>query len=449
MQKLAPLWTEGPREDIPPERRRAALTLLAIAIALLGAGCDGDGNFSAAELATLHSLTLGPVPPSPSNRLADSPGAAALGQLFFYDTRFSGPLRVTVSAHEGGLGNSGDAGRVACASCHDPSRGGADVRSRGATSLGADWTGRNAPSVFNTAYRAGDAPWQFWDGRKDSLWSQALGPIESPVEHNSSRLQVAHLIAQHYKDRYEALFGPLPDLSDGQRFPSEGHPGTLAWEGMGDDDRHSINTVFANFGKAIEAYERLLVDRDAPLDRYLAGDRDALSAEAIRGARLFIGRASCLECHRGPTLSAHEFVNHAIPQVGPHVLPVDRGRAEGVRRVSEDEFNQAGPYSDHVERAHLDGLSDGEDLLGTFLVPPLRGVSRTAPYMHTGGLPTLWDVLAWYRDAAGTDGFVGTRDAAIHPLLLSNEDLNDLVAFLKALDGAPLPTALTTAPVLP
>src|SRR5919197_1518061 len=106
---------------------------------------------------------------------------------------------------------------VACAASPDlteaerRARGGADVRSRpGNTSLGSSWTGRNAPTVYNAAY----SPWQFWDGRRDSLWSQALGPIESPIEHNFSRLQVAHLLSQLYRGPYGEVFGTMPDLSD-------------------------------------------------------------------------------------------------------------------------------------------------------------------------------------------------------------------------------------------
>lgn len=437
-------WTRrAVRPDTNP-RIHANLGLSALLLC-----CCGNSDFTPDELARLREFTLGPLPPSPSNAVADNGAAARLGQMFFFDARFSGPLRVGDSGDNGGLGAAGTAGLVSCASCHDPRRGGADVRSRAATSLGAAWTVRNAPSVYNAAYAAGATPWQFWDGRKDSLWSQALSPIESPAEHNTSRLQVAHLIAAHYKDPYQALFGPLPDLADADRFPGDGQPGTTAWESMAAGDQEQVDRIFANFGKAIEAYERLLLDRDAPLDRYLAGDASALADDAIRGARLFVGRASCTECHDGPTFSDGRFHNHTVPQQGAAVPRVDLGRAGGIAAVLGDPFNQAGPHSDDQAAPHLRGLTLREADLGAFRTPPLRGVARTAPYMHTGAFATLGDVVAWYRDGGDTDGFVGTRDPAAAPLNLSSGDVEDLVAFLRALSGAPLPERLTTAPELP
>src|SRR6185369_7349930 len=109
---------------------------------------------------------------------------------------------------------------------------------------------RNAPSVINAAYSS----WLFWDGRRDSLWSQALGPVESNHEHNTSRLQVARLIYDKYRGPYETIFGPMPAMNDGTRFPAEGKPGDPAFDGMDAGDRVAVNRVFANFGKAIEAY---------------------------------------------------------------------------------------------------------------------------------------------------------------------------------------------------
>ena len=114
----------------------------------------------------------------------------------------------------GSLGAVGDEKKVACASCHDPAQAGADHRSLpSATSLGAGYTTRNAPTVFNAAY---SPLWQFWDGHADSLWSQALSPPEGEAECNSSRLAVAHALADHYRAEYDAVFGAgaMPDLSD-------------------------------------------------------------------------------------------------------------------------------------------------------------------------------------------------------------------------------------------
>ena len=411
---------------------------------MAASACTSD-DFTAEARALLDGFALGPVPPSPSNAFADDPAAAALGQQFFFDPRFSGPLAVGDDGRNGGLGAPGERGRVSCASCHDPARGGSDHRSQGPTSLGAAWTGRNAPTVYNVAY----ASWMFWDGRKDSVWSQALGPLESAAEHNITRLEVAHLVREHYRDAYEAVFQPLPDLADAVRFPREGKPGDPAFDQMAEEDREAVDRVFVNFGKAIEAYERLLVDRDTPLDRYLAGDRSALSPAAIRGAKLFIGRAACNECHSGPLFSDGRFHNLGLAQIGPAVPAIDEGRAAGIAVVKTDLFNQAGRFSDAPRSDHLDALAATPRDLGAMRTASLRGITRTAPYMHAGQLQTLWDVLVWYRAAAGTDGFVGDRDAHVAPLLLDDAEVGDLVEFLGALEGVPLPAALVSAPALP
>ena len=422
------------------------------ALALLTcAACAAAPDLTESERTALSDFAIAAAPPDPTNALADSPAAATLGQQLFFDARFSGPLLVGDNGSNGATGPAGASGTVACASCHDPARGGADVRSRpGNTSLGSSWTGRNAPTVYNAAY----SPWQFWDGRRDSLWSQALGPIESPIEHNFSRLQVAHLLSQLYRSAYGEVFGTMPDLSGTGRFPPSGKPGVTAWDQMAPADQATIDRIFSNFGKAIEAYERKLVDRDSPFDRYIAGNATALSAAAVRGAKLFVGRASCNECHFGPTLSDGRFHNTGVPQVGATVPAVDDGRTDGLVKVLATEFNAAGAYSDAPDGARLQAAvaaaaQDPGPLQGAFKTPGLRGVARTAPYMHTGAFATLRDVVLFYRDGGGSSGFAGTKDISMQPLLLSDRDVDDLVAFLESLSGAPLPASLVTAPVLP
>jgi len=407
----------------------------------------GDSPFTSYEWSVLRTFALGPLPADPTNRWADDPRAASLGQKFYFDPRFSGPLGPdNDGSSNGSLGRPGQTGRVSCASCHDPADGGSDHRSAANTSLAAGWTGRNAPSVLNAAY---SPVWQFWDGRKDSLWSHALGPPESPVEHNGTRLQFAHLIYDRYREEYEAIFGPLPELYDSARFPAQGKPGDPAFDRMAPADQMAVNRVYANFGKAIAAYERRLVSRNCSFDRYLAGDEGALTTAAIRGAKLFIGRASCNECHRGPTLTDYQFHNIGTPQLGPHVGEMDPGRAAGIAKVLGDPFNRAGRFSDRPEDEHLRALVASEADMGAFKTPGLRSVSRTAPYMHDGVYPTLWDVLQHYRFGGSTGRHAGTKSPAIQPLNLSDRDVEDLIAFLESLDGEPLPDALVTAPVLP
>jgi cytochrome c peroxidase len=414
-----------------------ALTALALA------GCSGD-TLTDHEREVLAQMKLGELPPSPSNAVADNPAAAELGHQLFFDRRFSGPLLQGSDPGAGGLGAAGTAGMVACATCHDPAHGGADSRARSATSLASGWTSRNALSVQNAAFSA----WLFWDGRKDSLWSQSLGPVENENEHNTTRLEIAHTIAEKYRQSYQAIFGPLPALDDEARFPRVGRPGMPTFNGMAADDKVAVNRVFANFGKAVEAYERQLIDHSSPFDRYVLGDETALSASAIRGAKLFVGRAACNECHSGTTFSDGKFHNHGVPQSGAKVPTVDNGRSDGITKVLADEFNGASRYSDAARS--LDGVKSAASDLGAFKTPTLRNVSKTGPYMHTGAFSSLWDVVTWYNEAAGIDGFAGKREAAsAFPLRLANDEIADLVEFLKSLDGDPLPAALVSAPALP
>src|SRR5205823_6277204 len=118
-----------------------------------------------------------------------------------------------------------------------------------ATSKGLESVPRNSLTILEGAR----ARWMFWDGRADSVWSQALVPLENPDEMGFTRLALAHRIAQSYRANYEAIFGPLPALDDASRFPPDGRPGQPAWDGMAPADQISINRVFTNIGKAIEA----------------------------------------------------------------------------------------------------------------------------------------------------------------------------------------------------
>jgi cytochrome c peroxidase len=360
----------------------------------------------------------------------------------------------------GSLGVAGSTGRVACYSCHQPELGGTDHRSRPiATSLGAGYTGRNAPTVINAAYSdVATGGWQFWDGRKDSLWSHALGPPESAAEHNTTRLAIAHVIYDHYQTTYEAVFGPLPDLTDTVRFPSAGKPGDTAFDRMAAADRDAINRVYANFGKAIEAYERRLVStgfEPSAFDRVLAGDDTAMTPAAVRGAKLFIGKAACDECHRGATFSDYKFHNIGCPQQGDNVLTTDVGRFAGVATVKADIYNRAGAYSDHADDSHLRSLAAGPVDVGAFKTATLRNLSKTGPYMHDGVYANLWDVVNHYNFGGGTGAYSGTKEVTIQPLLLDARELGDLVEFLRSLDDGPalattdFPEGLTEDPQLP
>lgn len=432
--------------------RRLSLALLPL---LLPACLPDSGEtdvFTDEEFALIS--TLGPLPPAPppdpTNRYADDAAVAAFGQRLFFEKGYAKALTVAGS----GLGAVGDAGKVSCASCHDPTRFFSDTRSRPAmTSLGVAWTNRNTPTLVNGAYQR----WGSWGGKDDTQWAQGANGSESSQNFGSNRLFFAHLVFRKYRADYDALFPvPLdpaldPMHPDAARFPADGKPKATGaadgpWERMAAADRQIIEQILANTGKALAAYGRRLISRDAPLDRYIAGEHDALSPGAKRGLRLFIGKAACIDCHAGPTFSDGKFHNTGVPQTAaPTAARIDNGRFDDLARTLGNTFNGAGPYSDDAEAGALKlaGLEVTDDLKGRFYTKGLRHIAETGPYMHNGSLATLEDVVRFYNAGGAHVGFAGDKDPAMVPLLLTPEEEADLVEFLESLTGAPPPEELT------
>jgi cytochrome c peroxidase len=469
------------------KRAPSMLGMFGVGLVLVGSlgACTDETTFTEEERETLATFKLAASPPAnPSNRVADDPRAAMLGKKIFFDKRFSGALGPANDGVTGGsLGAAGVTGRVACADCHDLTLGGADRRSRTPTSLGANYGLRNAPTVINAAFwDVSKGGWQLWDGRKDSMWSLALGPLEGANEHNGTRLQYAHFIYNNatYRAEYEAIFGAMPDLSDTVRFPLTGKPGQPAFDNMAMPDKGAITRFYSNLGKSLEAYQRLLVSPSheaSSFDQMLAAlDQDdntlvltTMSPAAIRGAKLFIGKAACNECHRGSMFTDFKFHNIGCPQQGQNVPAIDVGRQGKGMFMKNDPMNRAGAFSDqrdaagvllpeaddHIEQLMLDEETNANLLLGSFRTPTLRNIERTQPYMHDGVYTNLWDVVAHYNFGGGTGSFSGAKEAAISPLLLDNDEMDDLVEFLRTLtDGPPrahadFPEGLINPPMLP
>ncbi len=421
----------------------AGLTaILGAAVALLR---DDRVLYSADELAAIYRRSpLEELPSDPTDRVADSASAAALGQFLFFDR---------------GLSANGE---IACASCHQPARGFSDGR---ALAKGLAGGIRNTPTLLNVAYNH----WFFWDGRADFLWSQALQPLEGRREEGGDRLYITHRVAADaaLSAAYQRVFGPLPPLANAARFPAHARPDRdpqspigRAWESMAPADRTEVNRVFSNLGKAIEAYERKLVSGVSPFDTYVDGLRTgdpekqaALSPAASRGLKLFVGAANCAACHTGPALSDGEFHNLGLPLL-PGEAP-DRGRAGGMAPLRANIFNAAGPFSDEptgTVARRLEFLPPPQSQLGAFKTPTLRNVALTAPYMHDGRFATLAAVLEFYAQgkAASRGRLIGAREATLNLVPhLSAAESADLVAFLVALTGAPPPAALTEPPPRP
>ncbi|MCX5742754.1 MAG: hypothetical protein NT062_09685 [Proteobacteria bacterium] len=402
-----------------------------------------------AEIAAMHLLSpLPAVPADPTNSFADDPAAAALGQKLFFDKSYAGGLAVADDGTNGGLGMVGDQGKVACASCHSVGSAGLDdQRSHpNNVSLGTDYGTRNALNLVNASFYK----WTNWGGRFDSQWSLPTAVAENGKIMKSSRLQVAHMLYAKYRTEYDAIFPVAldadldPTAANAARFPLTGKPKALvtdpdgAWELMAAGDRTIINRIYANYGKALAAYTRKLVSRDAPFDRFVAGDAQAISVSAIRGLKLFLGK-NCVACHAGPNFADDDFHALAVPQTGAHVPAVDLGRNQDVPGLLASPFNSNGAYSDDVTTGRLTGLAQDDAQKGQFRTRSLRNSAMSGSFMHAGQFATLAEVVAFYDQGGGDVGATGiVKDARMLALGLSTQDKADLVAFLTTLTGAPV-----------
>lgn len=319
----------------------AAPLLLLIATADVSAQEDATTQKAAKKFAVPECL--GELK-YPEDNLSD-PRKIALGHQLYFDPRLSAD-------------NS-----VACATCHDPKHGWSDGRAT-SQGVGGQVGSRNAPTVINSAF----SRFQFWDGRAATLEEQALGPIENPIEMNLPVEEAVKRLnaIEGYKQQFNEIFG------------SDCNKETLA--------------------KAIAAYERTILSGDAPYDLYKAGDESALSEAAIRGMKLFFGKANCSACHSGPHFS--DFAFHNIG-VGTSASEPDKGRAV------------------------ISGL---EGDTGAFKTPTLREIARSGPYMHDGSMKTLEEVIEHYNKGGIANDYL---DEEIFELDLSDQEKSDLIVFLK------------------
>jgi cytochrome c peroxidase len=444
-------------------RTNRARLLCAAALAVSLVGCHGSAGgpalgpgMSEETRLLLQSLSPPELPPPPadaSNRFADDPRAAALGKKFFFDTRFSGALLDSANNGQAGtLGNVGDTQKVACASCHVPTSSFQDTRSsRGQISLGSGWSHRRAPSLLDVSQQ------QFlnWDGRRDTAFSQPFTPIEDITEFNSSRLFAAQQLVKLYREEYEAIFGPLPQLSYEPVAPADAGcaelpegvvHGSCDKPGQDDDD---VTQIIVNMGKAIQAYTRQLSCGQSRFDAWVAGDATALNADEQAGAQLFVGKAGCVQCHSGPHLSDHYFHNVGMrPDFSFFVVPIpDNGAVDGLAAMLKDPLNSKGKFSDGYD-GRLDALpEDLSHLTGAFKTPSLRCVSRRPSFMHTGQFRSLEDVVLFFNRGGNPSGYPGTSENKARNL--SDAERGQLVAFLRSLDGDGPDPKLITPPELP
>lgn len=340
--------------------------------------CRDDLALTAAECTAVLGLALpDTLPPARGNKYGDDPNAVELGFRMFFDARFS---------------NVPD---LRCATCHLPEKAFDDAL---AVSHGKVVLTRNSPTILTAAWMQS----YFWDGRADSLWSQPLFAFENANEMDFTRLELAHtLYVSPYRTKYETLFGPMPNLTDTARFPARGIPGDAVFDAMADADKDAVERIAANVGKSLEAYMRKVAVGQAPLDRYLLGDRAAISEYEKKGLSTFV-KAKCINCHSGPAFSDGKYYDMKVP-----VLPgaaADPGRAGGVGVLSLNVFNAQGPYYDHdgspPPASVPASVATDPTQMGAFRTPTLRHVASTAPYGHNGFYPTLDAVLAQHGDVA-------------------------------------------------
>jgi cytochrome c peroxidase len=324
--------------------KTARILAAAGAVALLAAGCATLGNVPAPTAAD-QQWRLPEAIPMPAGNV-NTPARVELGKALFFDARLSG------------------SGVMSCASCHLPNLGWTDGKKLPVLPNG-DVIGRHSPTVQNLAYNTTF----MWDGRKVSLEDQAIGPHR-------------HLS----KAEFAAATARLREMAGYQKMFAAAYPG----EPMNEE----------TIAKALAAFQRSLVSKDSPFDRWVAGDASALSPEQYRGYKVFLdpAKGNCAGCHSGPNFTDNGFHNIGLKSA-------DAGRFN-IRKVAS--------------------------MKGAFKTPTLRDIELTAPYYHDGSAATLREVVDHYA-RGGDDRSNVSPD--VRPLDLSEQDKQDLVAFMRALTG--------------
>jgi cytochrome c peroxidase len=306
------------------------------------------GKMLAQETPPKPPLGLPPVPWP-----ADNPYSAArveLGRYLFFDGRLSAN------------------GMVSCATCHPPAHAftGGDPAPIGVTGKALP---RRAPTLINRAYGHSE----FYDGRAASLEEQIAGPVTNPDEMGATTEAAAQAIAR------VAGYGPMFTRAFGD-----------------------AQVTFDRVQKAIASFERTILSGNSPYDRFVSGDKHALSAQAKRGLQIFERTGECSECHNGPNFTNEKFASLGVD---PAIHPPDFGLGAFTGKKRDD---------------------------GKFKVPTLREIASTGPYMHDRHLKSLDDVLEFYRKGGQPGPYLDSRVASF---FLDARAKADLLAFLESLSG--------------
>ena len=335
---------------------KQARVLTCLAAAAVLAACASLGTSVPAPTAAEQAWRLPAEIPQPADNLG-TPARVELGKALFFDARLS------------------DSGAMSCSSCHLPHLGWTDGKKLPVMPDGSV-VPRHSPTMLNLAYNS----IYMWDGRKSTLEDQAMGPHR-------------HLS----KAAFASGAAKVRELPGYRQMFAAAYPGEAITE--------------ESMSKALAAFERSLVSRNSPFDRWVAGDTKALTPDQYRGYKVFMdpAKGNCAACHNGPNFTDTGFHNIGIEGK-------DVGRF-GIRKIAS--------------------------MKGAFKTPTLRDIERTAPYYHDGSAATLRDVVDHY--ARGGDDR-SNLSGDMKPLKLSEQEKNDLVAFMHALTGR---RPAVTTPLLP
>lgn len=332
-----------------------------------------------------------------------TPAKVALGQALYFDKRLSID------------------GTVSCATCHDPANAFTD---HGTVAIGVSTkTGtRNAPTILNAMF----SDRLFWDGRAGSLEEQAIQPLTNSFEmgmRNNTAVVERVIGFPEYRKEFRRVFKR---------------------EGI------TIDTI----AKAIAAYERTQLSANSPFDRFISGDANAITEAQKRGWELFKGKAKCIECHSfsiaSPFFTDFKFHNTGVVAkdinfehlsgLAKEVADNERVNSQNkpIHRMSHKARSVGQTLDSAPLLAHTRGFTElGRYLvtkerkdIGAFKTPTLRDIELTTPYMHNGSEKTLIDVVRYYNLGGRVNANIDER---MSPLHLSDEQMNDLVEFMRAL----------------
>jgi cytochrome c peroxidase len=467
-----------------PDRLSIGLMMALVGPAL--AACNQTDGFTEEQWTAIAALEplKGPLPPDKYNSRGDDLDLAKFGQMIYFDKDVAEAITVA-----GPSGNVGDIRKVSCFTCH-----GGDYLTDARPfpiSHGRSWINTNTGPLTNLAW---------YD------WTTSSGRFDSMVEHgttvwgtSATPIAQARFLYLKYKDEYNAVFPDAPlddrlgltDATDPNNvYPLTGGPKANAaaadgpFEKMPPDAQAAINQIRANLGRAFDAYPRQIVTPGSPFQLYVRDHNfSQISEKAKRGLALFVGKAACNECHNGPAMTDNKFHNVGAPAltVQPYTnatIAPNRGRASAVATITANVatlqanpnapliFNGGSKYSDDVElgmkrllevqQQDLDHCLTRDPvtsactqydatLEGAFRTYSLINVEKTGPYFHSGVVNTLDEVVRQYNAGGAPAGmYVGTVDPKIRPLLLTEEEISELVEFLTTLT-APSPAQLAKA----